>query len=71
LNVFYIAFGVLAFGALFYTVFASGNIQSWAIVPDRSVSAAVLDTFLPQKSAFALSIIQESDDNDLVHEEKA
>jgi hypothetical protein len=68
---FYISFGVLAFGALFYCVFASGNIQSWAIVPDRSVSSAVLDTFLSHKGTPGELTNHESDDNNLVREEKA
>ena len=38
--------GVLVFGAAFYALFASGELQSWAVVPDTSMSSAVLDTLL-------------------------
>jgi len=41
--VFYIAAGVYAFGTIFYGLFGSGKLQSWAIppqsVPDLEVEA--------------------------------
>jgi hypothetical protein len=40
-------------------------------VPDRSVSSAVLDTFLSHKGTPGELTNHESDDNNLVREEKA